>query len=471
MKKYTLKKILLIALALIQTSMSFAQSEAYLNLGNCKFIPSNKNIAFEDRILKKSMASFQKNKGAGIPNIFTNEIGGVAFAETAQPADTLKVQTFSLECDNTENKAYAIINGVRYDIPLDVWQLQPIVEYANSKYNAAVTIYGKRIDNKKASVLFHEAFIDKLLGLRLLQVDLLLAGNYISSTDALCGLPEYEKGEPILGYPNEKYNVSSCLNGIVARSAIWQKMLLLGDSSDYDSYIYTDYGQQIVFGINNGQLTITGKPYYRFTRRSDELTYRKFIKKFNSYWIPMKKNWRPINGQIADWFPTMAKVDSLNRERISESEKMKKLSRILPSYYLRCNDEVLKTHINTLKEINNLEESTHRKKLYENNMRAYHFCLDETLIMHCWEEIGGYQNILLKELTDWLKENDTFVDDLNPTVVEAAQNTCQWSAFFRWAKKNYGKNWAIFVKQVRQLNDFTPKVYTPVEIINEKNNE
>ena len=290
--------------------------------------------------------------------------------QVAQPS--FKIESFSLQCDTIKNSAFAIINGQRYELPLETWQLMPIVSYANSEYDAAVSLFGRRLfqdhgHTDTIRTLFHNAFIDNLLGLRLLQTDLLLAGNYLQNEDDRGKLPTFDGLETPILAESEKmlYNphvfVASSLNASIN--------IELGEY--YNSYVFTDFvdsvtGDSIKFNVEDVCLKIEGHPYYYF-----------------------------IDKQI----DTMA------------------------------------TLLNLFKTIDNNKKPTHKI-------------------------------IKLTELTNDLREKHELVRDLNPIVYDAAVTTCQWTAFFRYAKENYPQNWDSFVKQVGNLQYDAPEVYTPIKLKN-----
>lgn len=475
MKRYTLKKIVLMALALIQTTMSFAQSKEYLWLGDCKLIPSNGKIASTDRLVKMSMS----RKWKDIPDEFINKIGGVAFIEVAAPAESFKVNTFSLDCDNTENKAYAIINGIKYDIPLDVWMLQPIVEFANDNDNVAVTLYGEG----DTPIRFHGAFLDNLLGLRLLHTDMLLTcldksferiqlklveesygestaqlmaqvyeflakmnpwihNNQLNET-AICKLPSFNREEYVLG-GNEKSILMAFLatSKIIGDNSLCNKgeesldkiaSIMVDLKEIFESYIYTDFGQHISFDTISNNIAISGKPYYRFTA---------YLLDSVETYLNMQKNLNELWGikDLEKDSPTIAQIRKLPKKKCSVKQKANEYFSILGE--LSAIDETKPIDVTGCIII----PSIHIQSVV----------------------IKRKQDVLLG-LTNWLKENDSIVFNINPTVVTAAQATCQWAAFFRYAKMKNSKNWNTFVKQVKQLKYDAPDVYTPIRM--ERQNE
>ena len=105
-----------------------------MSLGDLKFVMPSSEVSSSARMLSMRMAT------TGIsPKIYAR-VGGVAFIQTATPEFT--VNSLSLDCNYVDNSAYAVINDTTYEIPLEVWELKSIVNYADSEYNAAVTLLG-----------------------------------------------------------------------------------------------------------------------------------------------------------------------------------------------------------------------------------------------------------------------------------------------------------------------------------------
>ena len=183
MKRF--RRCILFALIISQTISVGAQTEFGMCLGKIKFIQAPPTMKMEARTMKISMSrSFIS------PRICAR-VGGVAFVQVAEPV--FEVSSFLLKCDMDSNSAFAVINGNTYNIPLAVWQLQPIVNYANDENNAIVTLFGKG----ECRIQYHDDFVDKLLGVRILQADLLLASSYLDVNDRW-KLPSNNKGKYVM---------------------------------------------------------------------------------------------------------------------------------------------------------------------------------------------------------------------------------------------------------------------------------
>src|SRR5271156_1830913 len=125
----------------------------------------------------------------GFTGGFLASVGGVAFKEIAQPAQALAAQSDVLEYDPQYadgRRVFATIDGQRVQVNVYDWELQPIVRFAESDDHAIFTLFGKLADRRQQEqvldnggrvVNYHPAFQDTLLGLRMLQLDNLLADS------------------------------------------------------------------------------------------------------------------------------------------------------------------------------------------------------------------------------------------------------------------------------------------------------
>jgi hypothetical protein len=333
-----------------------------------------------------------------------------------------------------------------------VWQLQPIVAYANGTKNVAVTLFGA----EPAPVRFHPAFVDKLLGLRLLQMDLLLDNYYVKTLDEMCGLPSFNGGDIILG-PNERYDSDQCDKSMDAWVEI--RSIINSKKSTYTSYIYTDFQQDIILDTLHGELTLSGEPYYRFTTTDTLRTYRKMQKAVDTLWGQLNKDWNTRTGEIQRYFPRIVSVSNLKQKKLTEGQKAKELFEILD-----------KTR-DYFKSLYKYDPSWQNKMLISESMgflvKSDYEKIDGLLLLQIWDSVRV--NKQLVDLTNTIKEyekKDSIIYHLNPTVVNASKATCQWAAFFRYAKTKVGaKNWNSFVGQVKLLDYDAPLVYTPVKLI------
>ncbi len=185
---------------------------------------------------------------------FVSSVGGVAFAGIAKPDDEISDDSISLAYDQTQPDGRRLIVVVAQDslFPfLPNWQLVPIVEYANSEYHATVSLFGPGGNHEFYDIVYHSAFQNTLLGVRLLQADI-----QFMDLDVFWELPKYQ-GRKILGTgetsENEQYDMRAATE---IREALEDKR--------YQSWVLTDVDIPIEFWVTDDSLVLTGEPYYYF---------------------------------------------------------------------------------------------------------------------------------------------------------------------------------------------------------------
>ena len=518
MKRF--RRCILFALIISQTISVGAQTEFGMCLGKIKFIQAPPTMKMEARTMKISMSrSFIS------PRICAR-VGGVAFVQVAEPV--FEVSSFLLKCDMDSNSAFAVINGNTYNIPLAVWQLQPIVNYANDENNAIVTLFGKG----ECRIQYHDAFVDKLLGVRILQADLLLASSYLDVNDRW-KLPSNNKGKYVMAESEiDDFTTDTLITRLLfgttydtmslyASYLISKAMDSIGEPMS--TYIYTDFGEPITFDIENGKLKLNGKPYYRFTANDSIIDTIETYSEIIAYIDTIKNKEIKYKNTIAETaysydFPSKIKAIKaiINDKKKTNNQKATNAFDVMDFYImsdsLRAGDfdlfalynvilvNRLSSYIDSVESegaITNTEQArlflevrkiindssiydapalaAYAKALMElfptdsaliniNNLFNFTtFNTDDLLIYHI-NRNGIRKAVFAEGLTNYLRENNSLLYYVNPIVVSAAQKTCQWAAFFRYAKMKNPSNWVKFVKQVSKLKYDAPKVYTPINI-------
>lgn len=193
---------------------------------------------------------------------FVSSVGGVAFEGIAAPDVSLKADSLLLQydCNRPDGKRLLIItknDTVTASIP--DWQLIPIAKYSNSEYNATVSIFGENISPTHFDIVYHPELENTLLGLRLLQADIQLM-----DLETFWELPKYNsngKQEEILGLGEKEKKEKKSINK--PESAIKAIRKALSNDS-FQSWVLTDYNVEITFKFENGELELSGSPYYYF---------------------------------------------------------------------------------------------------------------------------------------------------------------------------------------------------------------
>ncbi len=194
---------------------------------------------------------------------FLSSVGGVAFDGVATGERGLRVVALRYNAARPDGQRLEVTVQAEGSSPQAVtaaiydWQLVPIARFADSQTFQCFTLFGRLQDQNDEQVRrargeellnYHSAFADTLLGLRLMQADLL-----IIRPDA-CDLPK-ENGSYYLGAgetaPDVRLNqkrLYTCQHGF--------------GGSRFSSYVICDHGQSVVFAARNGALELTGAPYW-----------------------------------------------------------------------------------------------------------------------------------------------------------------------------------------------------------------
>ncbi len=184
---------------------------------------------------------------------FVGKVGGVAFAGIAAPAATWNPKTSRLvyNASQPDSQRFGVRIGEHvYYQHLADWLLIPIARYADSPYNACISLFGQNTDDSTYDIVYHPALKDTLLGLRLLQADMLLFD--VSET---WRLPTRD-GKLVLGL-GEAAPV-----GFDRASA--QQVTAALEKGHFQSWVFTDFDDPIRIDLADGQLRFTGAPYYYF---------------------------------------------------------------------------------------------------------------------------------------------------------------------------------------------------------------
>lgn len=238
------RKICILFFTLLAALSSISQN-ANFSLGSLNMVPST----------NKAAPLAQKAKIGKM--IFHRRVGGISFEEIAVPSE--KVGKSSIELiynfNNQDGERLKISFGKTgdsiYNLNISDWQLVPIALFANDTTNAVVTI----VDGYR----YHEAFTDNLLGWRMFQADILLT----SKTDKAWDVPRNRfTNKPFLA--DSELSLEPDTLKIDYYESIEYSILNIRPYLS-DSYILTDWGKEVKFGVGKNTFYITGEPYYLFT--------------------------------------------------------------------------------------------------------------------------------------------------------------------------------------------------------------
>jgi hypothetical protein len=343
---------------------------------------------------------------------FHANAGGISFQTVASPADNLKNRSVSV--DFTDNRLVVQIGTQNFYPNLPFWQLAPITNFADSPYTVAVTQMGDTIGNKEAECLFHPAFLDNLLGLRLFQAELLNIPNI------LWDIPIDAQRKPILADSEQPFTPR--MDSVIHRT-IYEK---LTSGEKFTSFTLTDKDANIVFEIDGSDLKLSGNPYYYFTKTEiDTANIRKLQMQLDKCYEEIEIHAKVLLKE--KYSPDLNPRTNLKGLIKALSEN--KQERIFNPYSTQYVEKALKK-LETLNQMTDDQIGIKFKTLDSFS-----------------ESFKSYWNLLKK---------------YNPLVYSAVENTAQWAAFFRYVKTVNPENWALFVKKIQSNHPSdAPAVQTP----------
>lgn len=194
------------------------------------------------------------NSGTSLKSYsFVSGVGGIAFIGVAVPDTGIGLKKLNLRYDPTQPDGRRLqVNIEEKIVPLTIydWQLIPIARFADSIHNACVSLFGPKTTSTMYDIVYHPAFQDTLMGVRLLQADILL----FDLTETW-QLPKFN-GKLVLGAGETRPS------GIDQTSAI--KIQSVFKSADFQSWVMTDDKTQVRISWNGEQPELSGEPYYYF---------------------------------------------------------------------------------------------------------------------------------------------------------------------------------------------------------------
>jgi hypothetical protein len=247
---------------------------------------------------------------------FVGKVGGVAFQQVAVPASSLRGKSIRLMYRPgllDGERLRVMIGGKEYPADAPDWILIPVAKYANSKYNAVVSLFGPKTSASVYDIVYHSAFKNTLLGLRLLQVDILLF-----DLGAMWHLPTWQ-GEMVIGSGE---TAPTELNQAAARS-----IARALENAKFQSWVFTDEDEPVSFDIVDERLVLTGWPYYYFWVAD--------LDGYNQVWETSVKaadearatgdvtSYNTIVSKLNALQPTVSEVDSITRALRSDLQAIK----------------------------------------------------------------------------------------------------------------------------------------------------
>lgn len=209
---------------------------------------------------------------------FFRMVGGVAFSQVATGHEGLTIAALTYDSRQPDGSRLQITlnshDGTRHQVWASIfdWELLPIANFADSEHHSVVTLYGSLVDEEDDLIVkltgnkiinFHPAFQNTLLGLRLLQTDLLVidrnAANLFTEFGTyIMGAGETPFNKTILKQQEERWAIVENWMG---------EQALRGNVSQ--SYVVSDIDQRVSFSFTGDRLVLRGTPIWYCWRESE----------------------------------------------------------------------------------------------------------------------------------------------------------------------------------------------------------
>lgn len=255
-----LKAFFFLFIALLALGSSV--SHGFWNFGSKQFINHNNATPLEKKAGSGSLSEFG----------FVNSVGGVALTATAKPDPTLSFNNISLDYNPAlpdGSRLVVKIDGNTLTHTLPDWMLAPIARFADSEFNAAVSLFGPDTepcpnvsDGYNYHIVYHPALRNTLLGLRILHSDVLFI--YLSE---FWQVPRWsEMGAPPVTVTAPSEEIPTTPNYWIApHNKIVQTFIDSQDAGEeFASWVLNDIDQPVTFNALQNKLVLTGRPYYYF---------------------------------------------------------------------------------------------------------------------------------------------------------------------------------------------------------------
>lgn len=225
-------------------SLSLYGSPPPWEFGKYKFVRGAPSSPL--KVKKKSLGGLLSLK-------FLSGVGGVDFDGIAVPSTNLKNREVKINYNPKEADGYRMsveVDGSYYYPYIPDWQLIPTASFADSEYDACVSLFGEATNAYNFDITYHPALENTLLGLRLLHADVMFM-----DLREFKELPRID-GNVLIG-EGETNNISSNWDASAKRiEAVLEKY-------EPQSWVLTDDDITVKFSISNTDcFELTGEPNY-----------------------------------------------------------------------------------------------------------------------------------------------------------------------------------------------------------------
>lgn len=435
---------------------------------------------------------------------FHGKVGGISFEQVATPEYTLADSSLSLDYNPLMpdgQRLQVFVNGKTKPVSTAIydWQIPVIAKFADSQTNAIFTLIGNAsVRDSVSRIKYHPAFLNTLLGLRMLQADMLFS-NSDRGRDFLSKCPTDTLGRDLLAQSEVESDIERS-SYVLKYDSLTNELGIR--NIHFDSYILTDWGKEVKFGIVDNHLYITGEPYYLFTETTTEYSGQ-ILESINAL-ARLQIDLAEIRSNKA--FQDLSALLALN----NTSEKIKRqIQGKLNS--LTCNNLILQSWLNaqnyeqqyyfSFSEVTRLKNEINsdlpfiKDSIYLNILK-----LSSRQFITSWQAQSVSK--LLYQLSNkyddqpyasWFRKAYYHLDDywgaankinllvceskkvetgneliynFNPVVNEACILTMRYAAFFRYVKNSNISAWKNFMKEIEAVKGI-PMPNNPSAIINQ----
>lgn len=204
---------------------------------------------------------------------YLSRTGGIAFGRVAEQAGNHEIVKIKYEANSPNGKRLRLFfdgpkGKVTITAPLPDWMLVPIARIATYNEVTLITAFGhlpnpdreETLNNLGYFILnYHPYLKDTLLGLRLMQADMLVFRPEAAD------FPRNDDGDYWLGLGE---TAPDATNNEDRLEALFDKMAT-NDGYPFQSYVITDHQQSITFDMKGDNLVLTGHPYWYSWRKAD----------------------------------------------------------------------------------------------------------------------------------------------------------------------------------------------------------
>jgi hypothetical protein len=362
-----------------------------------------------------------------------SSVGGISYEQVAKPDANFQISRFEIHYGSSKADGQRLslsINGTTVSATCFDWQLIPIAKFANSDVTACFTYFGKLLDDSLESIVlgngghilnYHPFFNNTLLGMRLMDMDLLYMYNFVSDLPKLNNAYILGNGESIPDINANRLGINNFRREI--------RNIEVSLNQNFRSYIITDFNRPVIISLNNDSLQLSGFPYYYCWRYKDENPA------FDSAAVRSRiaQNYKGIMAAQLQKNPDFS-------VRSFYMESLISLAEIYQPYY---NLYPGGTFVDLVNLPNDRTFRVDFLDRYDNSSL-------ERLLMETSYDMEARSIDFLEEFSNRMSNVD-LLQNTNPAVWNANVNIMRYAAFFRYVKLNFPLKWNHFLTELENI--------------------